>query len=396
MVDVKSIKAASHSANSTLQREDGLQMRILMVTPYYHPIIGGTESLVENISIKLNEHGVHTDVMTFNYDMNLKTAWNEKSESINGVNVIRMPVIRVPRPTFFINHLTACMKFRRKLKQYDIIHFHNDTDLSFPLFAYKENKPKVFHCHCLDTTYYYYRVNPVIRQILKNSADIFIVLSKFFSEQLVNLGLPKAKIRILPNSVDIKRFKEGNEEKIENLVLFVGRLEQKKGIPILLKSLRYLKTRIKLVIIGPPSAYQNYSNKIVKLINDVSSKTIHTVTYLGKVKLEELIRWYQKASIVVVPSFFESFPMVNIESLACGTPVIASNVGAVPEVVRNYQNGILIPPGDPIKLAEGIQYLLDNEEIRLKFGKEGRKFIVENFSSEVIIARLIKIYRSLL
>jgi glycosyltransferase involved in cell wall biosynthesis len=87
--------------------------------------------------------------------------------------------------------------------------------------------------------------------------------------------------------------------------------------------------------------------------------------------------------------------MVNIESLACGTPVVASNVGAVSEVVRDHENGILVPPRDPFKLAEALQYLLDNEDTRLKFGKQGVKWIHENFSSEAVITRLIEIYRTL-
>jgi len=369
-------------------------MKVLMVTPYYYPIIGGTESLVENIAIKLNEHNVHTDVMTFNYNMQMKPVWSEETETINGVNVTRVPVIRLPRPTFFVNHLPGY--FRTKLKQYDLIHFHNDTDLSFPLFSHNLNKKTLFHCHCLDTTFYDYRRNPIARNILIRSADIFITLSDFLFKLLNELGVAQERIRILPNGVDTNKFKEGTNEKIPNLLLFVGRLDPKKGIPVLLASLKNLKKPVRLVIIGPPSTYTQYSANVMKLIGTLSKKTNHEITYLGKVPINELIGWYQKASMVILPSIYESFPMVTMESLACGTPVVASNVGAIPEVVRDYENGLLVPPNNPTKLAEAIQYLLDNGSVRKEFGRKGREWIVKNFSSDIVIERLIQIYHSLL
>jgi glycosyltransferase involved in cell wall biosynthesis len=369
-------------------------MKVLMVTPFYYPTtIGGTESLIENISRELNKHGITTDIMTSNYITPLKTVWKEKIEVINGLNVVRVPAAILPRPTFFINHFVA--NFRSKMRQYNIVHFHNDTDLSFPLFSYGLGMPKLFHCHCIDTTYDDYIRNPIARQIFLRSADIFIALSRFLSEKLSDLGVPIEKIRIVPNGVDVNRFREGMGNKIENLLLFVGRLDPKKGIPVLLQSLKHLNKPVRLVMIGPLSAYGEYSKNIVKLIDDVRKKTIHTITYLGPVEPQELVRWYQKASILVLPSIAESFPMVNIESLACGTPVVASNVGAVSEVVRDHENGILVPPRDPFKLAEALQYLLDNEDTRLKFGKQGVKWIHENFSSEAVITRLIEIYRTL-
>lgn len=368
-------------------------MHVLMVTPYYYPIIGGTESLVENITIKLNDHGIHTDIMTFNYDIDLKPRWNKKIENVNDIQIIRVPVIKVPRPTCFINHLPG--HFRAKLKQYDIIHFHNDTDLTFPLFAYGINRKRFFHCHCLDTTFYSYKRNPLAKNILIRSADIFIALSEFLAKMLAELGVPPTKIRVLPNGVDVNILKEGDGKKVPNLLLFVGRLDPKKGIFTLLASLKHLKTRVTLVIIGPPSSYKEYSKKVIELIENIKNKTIHNIVYLGKVEKEELINWYQKASVFVSPSLYESFPLVNLEALACGTPVVTSNVGANPEVVRNYENGILVPPNNPIKLAKAIQHLLDNERIRLKFAKKGREWVVKNFSLEVIVMRLINIYKSM-
>jgi glycosyltransferase involved in cell wall biosynthesis len=99
---------------------------------------------------------------------------------------------------------------------------------------------------------------------------------------------------------------------------------------------------------------------------------------------------------MVLPSFIEAFGVVLLESLSCKTPVIATAVGGVPEVVRDHENGILVPPNNPLKLAEAIQYLLDNKDVRIRMGKEGRDLVESSFSLEVITKRLCDIYRNVL
>jgi len=244
-------------------------------------------------------------------------------------------------------------------------------------------------------TYNTYRRNFISRLIFRNVADIYIALSKFIANFLVNLGIPKTKIRILPNGIDVERFRPRKESKIQNLLLFVGRLEEKKGLPVLLRCLSLLKTSVHLAIIGLP-LNPEYYEKILAFIEKVNNKSIHKVTYMGALDKEKLLEWYQKASIFICPSTSESFPMVNLEALSCGTPVVASNVGAISEVVRNHENGILVPPNDVAKLAEAIPYLLDNEEIIQQFGDKGRKWIVENFSTDVIVEKLYQIYKGMI
>ena len=368
-------------------------MKVLMVTPYYYPIIGGTESLIENIALKLNEHNVHTDVLTFNYSSS-KPMWQNENLIINGLTVKRIPVMRLSRPISFLNHVPG--SFRSKLLDYDVIHFHNDVDLSFPLFSFNIPRKKIFHFHCLDTTYFDYRRNPLAKKILINSADCFIALSSFLAGYLLDLGISKDRIKILSNGINTDKFNLGALEKVSNLLLFVGRLDPKKGLPVLLAALKHVKRPVKLVIIGPPSTYEEYSASLIRLMVEVKGKTIHEIVYLGKVPVSELVNWYQKASVVILPSIYESFPMVPMEALACGTPVIASNVGAIPEVVRNHENGIIVQPNNPVELANAIEYLLDNESLRKKFGRAGREWVVQKFSSEITIRSLIQIYVSLM
>jgi glycosyltransferase involved in cell wall biosynthesis len=367
-----------------------------MVTPSYHPIKGGAEAIVRNLSIKLNEIGAQTDVMTFNMNRKWNPSWQAKIEKIDGITVFKIPALNwfpiehSDRITLGINLIPG--RFRNYLKNYDIIHFHGG-DLTFPLFSYTVKKPKIFHLHGFSINFYkrYF----LSRFILKHVADLYISISKLMLRQLIELGLPKNKVRYLPNGVDVKIFRP-SREKEDNLVLFVGRITFTKGLHILLESLRYLEKPIHLVIIGPPDWDAEYFQEMLRRMQNVNKKGMHKVTYLGAQDQTNITEWYQRAAVFVLPSFDEAFPVVNLEALSCETPVVATNVGGVSEVVRDGENGILVPPNDATRLAEAIQHLLDNKDIRINFGRDGRKWVVKHFSSEVIVRRLYGIYKEML
>lgn len=370
-------------------------MQVLMVTPSYYPIKGGAETVVRTLSVELNKVGVKTDVLTFNMNRKWNPYWRGKTEKIGGINVFKIPglnwypITHTDRITLGINLIPG--RFRHYLKQYDIIHFHG-ADLTLPLFSYRVKKPKVFHSHGFTLDFYerYF----LSRLILKNIAEIYIAITKNMRNEFLVLGLPKNKIRVLPNGVDVKTFQPSGR-KTDNLLLFVGRIAFGKGLHILLESLRYLKQTIHLAIIGPPAETKYFKDILMRIKNE-NEKGIHEITYLGEQEPANIVEWYQKASILVLPSLREAFPVVTLEALACETPVIASNVGGVAEVVKHGRNGILVPPNNPVKLAEAIQYLLNNSDVRTGLGREGRKYVVENFSIDVIINKLLKIYEELL
>jgi starch synthase len=213
-------------------------------------------------------------------------------------------------------------------------------------------------------------------------------------QELVDLGVKSNKIRYLPNAVDTDIFRPlGN--KASNLILFVGRVTFGKGLHVLLESLKYIKTETHLVIIGPPDYDVEYFLEMKNIMNAENRKGFHTITYLGALDETNIIKWYQKASLLVLPSFREASSVVSLEASSCGTPVVATDVGGVPEVVHDGENGILVPPNNAQRLAKAIQYFLDNEDERIRFGIRGRTLAVKRFSYYLAIRNLCEIYKEL-
>lgn len=379
---------------------DGLEgdlMKVLMITSSYYPIVGGAETVIRSLSIKLNEMGIQTDVLTFNMDRKWNTAWKAKTEENDGINVFKVPALNwfpiehSDRITLRINLIPG--RFLNRLKGYDILHFHYSGDLSFPLFSYFVKKPKILHLHGFATDYYkrYF----LSRLIIKNATDIYICPSKLIEKGLVEIGVPKHKIRPFPNGpIDVNAFRPSGKKR-DNLILFVGRIDSSKGLHILLTCLHSLEKPIHLVIIGPDWEAK-YFEEILKLIDNENKKGIHKITYLGAQNQINVRKWYQKASVFVLPSLQEAGGIVNLEALSCETPVVATNVGGVSEFVREGENGLLVPPNDPVRLAEAIHYLLDHEDVRIMFGREGRKWVAKRFSLEVVMERLCRIYEEML
>jgi len=366
-----------------------------MVAPCYYPVKGGTEITVRNLAIALNKNGVHVDVMAFNVNQIRIPKWQGKTEKIDEITVYRIPalslfqIVQSVKITAGVNFLPG--RFIHILKDYDIIHFH-EIDMSFPFFSYLVKKPKIIHLHGID--YNFLKKHFISRFLFKHLVHIYISISKRMEKELTKLGIPKDKIVYVPNCVDTNLFKP-QARKEDNMLLFVGRISKGKGLHILIKSLRYVREPVRLIIIGPTDWDTVYYQNILNLIERENRKGKHEIKYLGALEPSELIEWYQKASIFILPSFGEGFPVTVLEALACETPVIATPVGGIPEIVENNVTGLLIQQNSPIELAKAIQYLLTNPDMRLKMGYEGRKRVMQQYSLNVTVKKLCNIYRQL-
>lgn len=366
-----------------------------MVSPSYFPVKGGAETVVQNLSASLNERGVHTDVMTFNMERRWVPRWQGETRVIDGVSVFRIPALNW-LPLTHSNRLTLGVnlvpgRFTNVLRNYDIIHFH-EFELSFPLFSSLVKRPKIIHFHGMDVNFL--KRYTLSRTLLKLLANSYISISEKMTRDLLALGFDNEKIICLPNGVDSSLFKpQGQKE--DNLLLYVGRINPRKGLHILLRSLSHLEKPIRLAIIGPMDSGGAYRQEIVNLIEKERTRRKHEIIYLGTMNNDEVVSWYQKASLFILPSFSEGFPMTIIEALSCETPVIASPVGGIPEVVKEHETGILVRPGRPDTLALAIQYLLENADVRMRLGREGRKRVIRYYSLDCSVGKLCNFYRKL-
>jgi D-inositol-3-phosphate glycosyltransferase len=181
----------------------------------------------------------------------------------------------------------------------------------------------------------------------------------------------------------------------ESIIVFVGRIIPLKGIDNMLKAMAHLegKQRIKLVVIGGDDHSQAEMERLKNL-----SRTLRideSVIFLGSVKQETLPFFYSAADLCVVPSYYESFGLVVLESLACGTPVVATKVGCAESVIRYGETGYVVTDNDPGSLADKISRLLSTPNGKPDFGNSVRASVAK-YSWPNISEAILEEYRSVL
>jgi glycosyltransferase involved in cell wall biosynthesis len=278
----------------------------------------------------------------------------------------------------------------------DILHIHNYYSLTYDLIALLNVKriPIVGHYHGGDI-----KMLPYIFRLFKKMsipmADKLLVTNKFELKRLIsNFNLPTEKIAYIHEGIDVNLFKPiGKAYKEDNIVLFVGNLVKEKGIHNLLISFYFCKKKInnlKLWIVGEGYLrdYLQSKAKALGLQNDVR--------FFGRLSHRELSLIYNKATVTVLPSKSESLGLVMLESMACGTPVVATvNEGSL-EIITHMQDGILVPQNDIKALANAICKILSDKDLQLHLAKNARKKVVNEFSLDVFASKLYELYKELL
>lgn len=245
-------------------------------------------------------------------------------------------------------------------------------------------------------------INKLFVKKLLSTADIIISPSEKYINQSEVLKNFHDKIRIVPNGIKIESFehtcsKESCREKLKlslnsNIILFVGYLVDHKGPEILLRSFR------SILDILPDTILIFVGDGALKFELEQLSKKLHiekNVQFVGFIDQNTIITYYNAADVFVLPSLSDCFPMVILEAMASGLPIIASDIGGISELVINNENGLLVQPNHSGLLADSIIYLLDNDDIRNKFGKRGRK-LADNYSWKKIAETTQSIYEELL
>ena len=255
-----------------------------------------------------------------------------------------------------------------------------------------------------------YRINGEIDVIRK--ANRIVAATKAELAQLEYLyRVNPEKVVIIPPGVDTTHFypipKDEAKEYVGipdhgRLLLFVGRIEPLKGIDTLIKSIALLRDSgvvdrnccLRLAIIGGDPSPENGSltNEMERLqtLSDEYG-LFDLITFLGKKSQDALPYYYSAAEALVMPSHYESFGMVALESMACGTPVIASEVGGLAFLVEDGETGFHFPSEDPIALSEKLTLIIENESLRKKMSQKASE-VAKQYGWQIIAKKIVDLY----
>ncbi|MFB3895737.1 MAG: glycosyltransferase [bacterium] len=219
-----------------------------------------------------------------------------------------------------------------------------------------------------------------------HKVDCFIAPSRFLMDKTIELGF-KGRIVYLPNFIDTSSYPPVYQA-TENSIVYFGRLSEEKGLITLLDAVKGLDIQLKIIGDGPQKE---------RLFSKVEQEKITHVSFLGHKNNEQLIPEIQRAIAVVIPSeWYENNPRAIIESFALGKPVIGSNIGGIPELVRDNETGFLFSPGNSCELKEKIMQLVQQPDRILRLGKNARAFVETNLNPVKHYETLMSIYQSVI
>lgn len=371
-------------------------MRILHISKYYSPYIGG----VENICKYLVEGAVNheTAVVCFN------EACKDTVDVVNGHKVYRVATwVNVARQALSLSYFWVLRKAIREFKP-DVIQFHwaNPFPAAVLLTMIPKNVKLIIHWHMdiIKQKRIYPLIKPVETALLKR-ADMVCVTSPQYRDGSLPLQPFKDKVRIVQNSMDEDNFilREGDKEKIEAIkakygnkpiVFFVGRHIQYKGLPHLIHAEKFVKSDCVFVIAGKGPLTE-------ELKAQCHSDRVH---FVGRLSDEELKLYHYAASVFAFPSVTknEAFGVALAEAMYCGTPAVTFTIpgSGVNWVSLNGETGIEVPNGDDEAYAKAIDDLVMNTDLNEKRGKAAHQRVVDNFTIAKMMAAQEECYSKLI
>jgi len=388
---------------------------------------GGMNVYVRDLTRELGRLGVHVDVFTRSQDEHVPHVLHDLGYGNRVVHVPAGPEQPLPKRELagYIPQFVEGIKAFAAEKGicYDIIHSHYwMSGLAAGMLSETWNAPIVHMFHTLGEMKNRiaqsesekegaYRLDGE-RQVLKRADKIIAAtLAELAQLQWLYKAEPR-KITIVPPGVDTCHFypipaDEAREyigiPKDDRLILFVGRIEPLKGVDTLIRAVACLRVQemekpAYLAIIGgdpnaSPEEMTAEMTRLQSLCDDLCMK--HLVVFLGKRGQDTLPYYYSAAEVLVMPSHYESFGMVALEAMACGTPVIASQVGGLAFLVQDGVTGFHVPDGDHDALCEKLTQLIGDHDLRRQMGENAHRYACE-YAWGTIAGRIITVYQGLL
>lgn len=233
--------------------------------------------------------------------------------------------------------------------------------------------------------------------MLKHRCDQFIAVSQFIRDRLVERAFPKEKITVHYIGIDTRTFTPLLNVQREPLVLFVGRLVEKKGCEFLIRAMQSVQESvpgIKLVIVG--------DGPLRPTLEQQAATTLRQCSFVGMQTPEQVRTWMSRAALQCVPSVTaasgdsEGLPTVVLEAMATGMPVVASSSAGIPEAVAHGETGLLAPERDWRALAANIMTLLTDQGAWESMSRAGQQRVRRDFDLHKQCAKLEQIYEQVL
>ncbi len=209
------------------------------------------------------------------------------------------------------------------------------------------------------------------------------------------IPLRNTRTKVIPNTVNERRFRPANVDR-RNSVLYIGRLEWNKGMETIAQAMPMVLKRFpsaQFQFVGSDGIDRDGKKWSDNFLNAVDSSQRAQLRFEQKSR-DALVPAYQGAAVCILPSVWENSPYALLEAMACGTPVIATGAGGVPEIIEDGVNGFMLQAGDAEALADRITALLENPQLRIVMGHNARRRIQERFSVERVLPKMIAAYEA--
>src|ERR1043165_304173 len=409
-------------------------LRIAMLSYHTCPLAtlggkdtGGMNVYVRELTRQLGKMGIHVDVFTRSQNDHVPHVLHELGYGNRVVHMPAGPEYPLPKEQLanYIPQFVEGVKYFACEKgiPYDVIHSHywmsglaadalsdawGGTPIVHMFHTLGEMKNRIARSEAERESEYRLQGE---RQVLRRADRIIAATIAEVTQLRFLYKANQSKLVVIPPGVDVSHFYPipADEAKMyvglkpeDRMILYVGRIEPLKGVDTLIEAMTCLQLKeerpVHLAIIGgdPAASPQEMSAEMARLQKLCDDLAVgQTVVFLGKRDQDKLPYYYSAAELVVMPSHYESFGMVALEAMACGTPVIASEVGGLAYLVRDGETGFTIPDQEPDMLCEKISWLLNDHQLQARMSQRAEEY-AQDYAWEKIANQIVNVYEGLI